>query len=545
MLASSAVAKPPFRLPALFQQGAALWVLALINCALVAAAFHNSVAATLDVWMNSPEYNYGLLVPVVVALMLWRDLGRSVAPQVGGWWGVGLVGFGLALGLIEALSQTRFPGQVGLFLSLIGIYIAWQGEARSRATWPGLVFLLFGLPMANGIQVILTGALQMVSSIGAVALIRMADIPVLREGNVIDLGPIQLQVAEACSGLRYLFPLATFSFLCAYLYIGHPLKKAVIFLSSIPITIAMNIVRIGVTGLLVDRFGVAAAEGFFHDFEGWIIYCACLAILAVEMKLLCYVGSGDRSLLRRLDLDLPARGPKGVATRDDATRDDARRDYARRDDWAWPSIAAASLALVALLLVVGIGTRAEHTPARSGFVLFPREIGAWRGVEAPVDDESLRALNATDHLSVNFVRNEDELVNAWIAYYSSQYSGNAAHSPLVCMPGGGWQIEKAEETTLTFSRDGATTAIPVNRIIIAQGTTRQLVYYWFVEGGAIETNEYRAKLRLFANAVMENRRDGALVRFVAPINGSDVAAVDAQMQNFIGELLPVLPAYLP
>lgn len=530
MLASSAAAKPPLRLPALFRQGASLWVLVLVNCALIGAAFHSSVAATLDVWMNSPEYNYGLLVPVVVALMLWRDLGRSSVPQAGGWWGVGLVGFGLVLGLIEALSQTRFPGQVGLFLSLIGIYVAWQGEARSRATWPGLVFLLFGLPMANGIQVILTGALQMVSSIGAVALIRLADIPVLREGNVIDLGPIQLQVAEACSGLRYLFPLATFSFLCAYLYIGHPAKKAVIFLSSIPITIAMNIVRIGVTGLLVDRFGVAAAEGFFHDFEGWIIYCACLAILAVEMKLLCYVGGHDRSLLRRLDLDLPSRD---------------RHSTVRSGGQVAPSLAVSVLAFTALLLVVAIGTRDEHVPARSSFALFPREIGEWRGTEAPVDDESLRALNATDHLSVNFVRNEGELVNAWIAYYSSQYSGNAAHSPLVCMPGGGWQIEKAEETTLSISRDGVTTAIPVNRIIIAQGSTRQLVYYWFVEGGAIETNEYRAKARLFANAVMENRRDGALVRFVAPITGNDVAMVDAQMQSFIGELLPVLPPYLP
>ncbi|MDY0872560.1 VPLPA-CTERM-specific exosortase XrtD [Dongia rigui] len=529
MLASSA-AKPSLRLSALFRQGAALWVLALINCALVAGAFHNSVAATLDVWMNSPEYNYGLLVPVVVALMLWRDLGRSTAPQAGGWWGVGLVGFGLLLGLIEALSQTRFPGQVGLFLSLIGIYVAWQGEARSRATWPGLVFLLFGLPMANGIQVILTGALQMVSSIGAVALIRLADIPVLREGNVIDLGPIQLQVAEACSGLRYLFPLATFSFLCAYLYIGHPVKKAVIFLSSIPITIVMNIVRIGVTGLLVDRFGVAAAEGFFHDFEGWIIYCACLAILAVEMKLLCYIGGHDRSLLRRLDLDLPPSGGKTAPV---------------RPAQAAPGLAVAFLAFLTLLLVVAIGTRPEHVPVRNSFALFPREIGAWQGVEAPVDADSLRALNASDHLSVNFARNDGALINTWIAYYSSQYSGNAAHSPLVCMPGGGWQIEQAGVTTLNVSRDGATTAIPVNRIIIAQGNTRQLVYYWFVEGGAIETNEYRAKARLFANAVMENRRDGALVRFVAPISGTDIAAVDAQMQSFIAELLPVLPTYLP
>ena len=93
-----------------------------------------------------------------------------------------------------------------------------------------------------------------VSSQGAVALIRVFGLPVLREGNVIDLGLIKLQVAEACSGLRYLFPLATFTFLCAYLFISRPLTRIFIFLSSIPITIGMNIFRIGATAVLVDPF---------------------------------------------------------------------------------------------------------------------------------------------------------------------------------------------------------------------------------------------------------------------------------------------------
>lgn len=532
MLAQSTTAKPT--LPARFGQGVSPWLLAIVNFALAVAVFHDSIAATLDVWLHSPEYNYGPLVPVIVGLMLWRDLARSDQPRRGGWLGVGLAGFGLTLGLIEALSLTRFPGQVGLFLTLIGIFIAWQGEARARAAWPGLVFLMFGLPMANGIQVILTGALQLVSSIGAVAIIRAADIPVLREGNIIDLGAIQLQVAEACSGLRYLFPLAAFSFLCAYLFTGHPLKRLVIFLSSIPITVAMNIVRIGVTGLLVDRFGVAAAEGFFHDFEGWIVYCACLAILFAEMKLLCYLGGPDRSLLRRLDLDLPPLRPgRSISATHRASGD------------VLPGLALGGLTLATLLLVVGIGARAENIPMRAPFALFPREVGAWHAVEVPVDAESLAALNASDHLSLNFLRGNTEVVNVWAAYYQSQYSGNAAHSPLVCIPGGGWRIESVGLIQLAFGQGAASTAVPVNRLIIAQGNTRQLVYYWFVEGGAIETNEYRAKARLFANALMHNRRDGALIRFIAPIEGGDVVAADEQLGKFIGQVLPVMPQYIP
>ena len=159
----------------------------------------------------------------------------------------------------------------------------------------------------------------------------------------------------------------------------------------------------------------------------------------------------------------------------------------------------------------------------------------------PIDATALAALNATDHLSVNFVRGSD-VVNVWSAYYDSQYSGNAAHSPLVCIPGGGWQVE-----------DGGIVAIPTagggnleaSRLIISQGTDKQLVYFWFVEGGRHETNEYAAKLRLFQNAVLHNRRDGALVRFVTPVDGGDVARADRTLKEFVAEAAPLLPAYVP
>lgn len=507
-------------------------VLGIVDLGLLAWLFRDSIAATLDVWLTSPEYNFGPLVPVIVALMLSRGLDRSQTDMRGGWFGVVLVWIGVALGIVESLSQTRFPGQVGLFVVLIGLFIAWQGEGRARDCWPGLAFFLFGLPLANGIQVILTSALQLVSSVGAVVLIRAADIPVLREGNIIDLGAIQLQVAEACSGLRYLFPLGAFSFLCAYLFAGSWLQRTLIFLSAIPITIAMNIFRIGITGLLVDRFGVAAAQGFFHDFEGWIVYCACLVVLFGEMKLLCYAGSGFRSLLQRLDLEMPRRAIW-------------RSDGEGKTRTPVPLLASGVVVVAAIILTILSGNRTEWVPARAAFAIFPREIGAWQATDAPVDAESLAALDADDHLSLNFLRSDGRIVNLWGAYYQSQFSGSAAHSPLVCIPGGGWEIESAERSTLSFDATGAPAELPVNRLVIVQGSTRQLVYYWFVEGGVVEANEYRAKVRLLANSIIRNRRDGALVRFITPIEGGDEEAADSALRQFITETAPLLPQYLP
>jgi len=506
------------------------WIALGASLALTGYLFHDSIESTVDTWLTSPEYNYGPLVPLIGALMLWRDLSRGDAATIGarsgGWLGVVMALIGLLFGLIEFLSQTRFPGQLGLFLTVVGIVVAWLGERRAARVWPALVFLFFALPQAGALQVALTSALQLVSSIGAVAIIRLFDIPVLREGNIIDLGQIQLQVAEACSGLRYLFPLATFAFLCAYLYIGHPVKKAIIFLSSVPITILMNIVRIAVTGLLVEANGVGAAQGFFHYFEGWIVYCLCLALLFLEMKALCYIGPGDRSLLRRLDFDPPKIGK-------------ASAGLLRGP--ALPGFLVVGLCLAAVLGQIAIGARDNAPPPRTEFALFPRQIGGWQGVDMPVDASALAALNATDHLSVNFVRGE-AVVNVWSAYYDSQYSGNAAHSPLVCIPGGGWRVEDGGVAEIPLAGGGSMSA---SRLIITQGTDRQLVYFWFVEGGRHETNEYVAKFRLFQNAVLHNRRDGALVRFVTPVDGGDLAAADERLKEFVAAAAPLLPEYVP
>src|SRR5262249_31721272 len=89
------------------------------------------------------------------------------------------------------------------------------------------------------------------------------------------------------------------------------------------------------------------------------------------------------------------------------------------------------------------------------------------------------------------------------------------------------------------------TSIEASRLIITQGNDRQLVYYWFIEGGRHETSESVAKLRLFANAVLENRRDGALVRFVTPVDGSDMERADRTLKEFVAQAAPLLPEYIP
>jgi exosortase D (VPLPA-CTERM-specific) len=521
------------------RRGAADWsrgqaVMAALMVVLLALLFRKPIVDLVSVWLNSPEYNYGPIVPVIAILMIWRDLQQSDAAlregrQSAGWSGVVLAGLGFASGLIGYLHKTEFIGQLGLFLVVIGGMISILGERQARAVWPGLLFPLFALPLATVVQFDLTWAMQLVATQGGVALIRMFDIPVFREGNIIDLGEFKLQVAEACSGLRYLFPLACFSFLCAYLFRGSAILRAIVFISAVPITVLMNIVRIAITGVLVNWVGLEAAQGFFHDFEGWAVFCLCLALLFLEMKLICLADGRGRSLLGRLDLTFPTMAiPAGLGRN--------------------KPIAAATVVLLGAVTLGGallLDARDTTPLARASFSTFPAQIGDWQSTEVPLDDTTIQVLNATDYLSRNYGQNATLPVNLFVSYYASERTGTAVHSPQVCIPGAGWEIEQLSEIPNPYPGIGALAPERIKRLIIRRGAERQLVYYWFVIGGKPMLNEYLAKFREFENTLTLNRSDEGLIRLVMPIGQADTAAADRQLLDFVKIVVPTLDGYFP
>jgi exosortase len=153
---------------------------------------------------------------------------------------------------------------------------------RSR-DWPSLAYLLTAIPLPVFFYNALSSQLQLWSSALGVGVLQLIGVTAFREGNVIDLGPVQLQVAEACSGIRYLFPLTSLALLCAYFYRDRMWKRMVLVLSALPISVLVNGLRIGIVGILVEWYGPQAAEGFLHLFEGWVLFLFTLTMLVAEM----------------------------------------------------------------------------------------------------------------------------------------------------------------------------------------------------------------------------------------------------------------------
>jgi exosortase D (VPLPA-CTERM-specific) len=303
-----------------------------------------------------------------------------------------------------------------------------------------------------------------------------------------------------------------------------------VFLSSIPITILMNSLRIAITGVLANAYGIAAAEGFFHEMEGWLVFCACILLLFAEMKLLCLIGRGKgRSLLKRLDLDWPARQPIYPSV----TR-------------LAPLITAGLFAALACGTILMAGNRSDVLPTRSEFASFPRSLDGWFGLDVAIDREALDSLKPSDYLSVNFQK-ESNIVNVWIAYYAAQSIGDATHSPRICIPGGGWTITSFKTAEMIVpGTGGASQHIRFNRAVIGKGSDTELVYYWFQGRGRIESSDYWLKWHLMTDAVLRDRTDGALVRFVTPIRPSESEdEADLVLKRFIARIQPALSDYLP
>ena len=204
--------------------------------------------------------------------------------------------------------------------------------------------------------------------------------------------------------------------------------------------------------------------------------------------------------------------------------------------------------LLGASLAVARADRAEETPLRMSFALFPMQLGDWRGEPLPAfDDRVLAVLGLDDYLTRNYTRDRTR-VNLYVGYWRSQRQGDTMHSPQNCLPGAGW--EPVSQSVLTFPdpRRAGAPPVSVNRFLIQRGLEQQLVLYWYQGRGRIVGSEYWSKFYLVLDAARLNRTDAALVRVVVPVTGTGndaIAAAEKSALGFVNELVPALGQFLP
>lgn len=485
---------------------------------------------------SSEEYSHAFLIPLVGAyMMLLSQSTQDRADARSRYWGIALLSSSTLMLLLAYYGNMVSLYGFSLLSMTYGIFLVLAGWEAAKKNWAALVLLLFTVPLPTVLFRNLSGSLQLISSgLGAWA-IEMFGITVHLEGNVIDIGTMQLQVVEACSGLRYLLPLTALAYIVAVFRGSSLVRGLLLLLAAAPITIVMNSFRIALTAVFSEYVGVNTAEGFLHDFEGWVIFFPALGLLlsfnwAMSKMAGLKAGESDWKIVPPGGFGNPlAAEMQSLAAA------------------GGPVLASVVVLLIAVACMPTLLPQKKIlTPSREQFALFPLELQEWKGQHQRMDVVYRNILPWSDYLLANYSKPGGGYVNVFVPYFPSLYEDSYTHNPAVCLPGNGWVIEEEGIKDLPVQRAQGKVGIRINRLVATIDGKKHVVYYWFQHKGRIIASQNMVKPVLLWSSLIEGRTDGALVRLVVGMDSvSDMPAADEALEEMAMQMLQVLPRFVP
>jgi exosortase D (VPLPA-CTERM-specific) len=470
---------------------------------------------------NNGDNNYCYLIVPLVTYLLWdkREKFRFGEPS---WNILGIVPLFLSLIMMvlgEVGSVETFL-YLGLWGCIISMFFVFYGRRIKILAFP-LFLMIFIVPLPPFINRMLTFQLKLAASIFAVSMLRLIGASVFREGNIIDLGTTQLQVVDACSGLRYVMPMIVMALVIGYLFINGWWRRGFLLAVVPPLSILVNAFRIFVAGLLHLNGYPELAEDFFHDFSGWLVFMIAGVLLVAIAFILNRIGAEHKPT--------KSRDPGGSAAGN------------------WQPIA---VTLTVSLLFVGTGwaiqkfPSAHNLPQRLEFSDFPMRIGDWSGRKHLISREILDELWADDYLSATFQHVDfNYRIQVLIPFYEYQGTRHTAHAPQSCLLGGGWTLLETKKHTV---RVNDKQEISIRSMHLRKGDLKLLGTYFFLQRGRVLTNPWMNKFFLIYDSITRLRTDGALVRIevVVPPDQSIEQAYRI-IDEFIVNIYGVLHDYVP
>jgi exosortase D (VPLPA-CTERM-specific) len=464
----------------------------------------------------SEDYSFGLLLPFVSGYLVylkWPRLRRhGWQPS---WMGLPIIFLGFGIYMLGDLAAAFYFPPVSFLVVLTGLLWLTGGWPLVRELAFPLLLLLLMIPLPSMVMQSVTFPLQLLSSSLAASMLQFIGIPVVRHGNVIDMGVRQLQVVDACSGLRYILSLSSLGLIYCYFYQSRLWKAAILVLCLVPSAILANALRVATMGIFP-----ALQEGFWHSFSGWLIFIFCFGFLILINWLLNYL---------KPEVSIPDAEAKFLP-------EGAEPASATKTSYLPHLIAALILVLLAGQMALRL-SRAPDIPLLQALDNFPLTLGDYQGSRDYLDAAMAKTVGADAYLDVNYTSPQSASVNLWMAYFERQSKKveGRIHSPLICLSGSGWRFLESKIVDVA-------PGLPVRYLLIERGGSRELVYYWYLQQGNWVASEYSSRLFMGWNGLVKHRNDGAIVRLITPVQPNIEAAQD-RLNKFVHLLVPLLPKY--
>jgi exosortase D (VPLPA-CTERM-specific) len=499
-----------------------------------------TVVGLFGQWIKDfKDFGHGPIVPIFAAFVLWenRDKLKRVKATPS-WTGVAIMVGAMLLIVVGQLGAELFLSRISMLIQVAGLIVLFRGWLFFRSVlfpWASLILMI---PIPKIILQNITFPLQMVASKVSTDLLRLFQVPVYREGNVINLPVMPLEVVEACSGIRSLLSLITLAIIYGYLLEKRIWVRVVLALSSVPIAITANGFRIFGTGMVAQQWGKENAEGFLHTFEGWLVFVVSLIMLFMLHGLICRIWPESQSKAENSDHSGNAESTDRFLTaKEDRTRGPLKSLSLH--------FATAATLMLATAVYLQAHSQAEVLPPREPLSALPYELGGWVGTDYSLDQQTLEILGPGDFLTRDYTdpSNPEARAELFIAYYPSQRVAETPHSPDHCLVGAGFVPSQRQIVQLPGPNGSL---IPANRYIVSKGTSRKLVLYWFQAHGRTLPSQYVAKYYLVADSLRMNRSDGSMVRLMTDMYSKESAdSAQARLWAFGAQVAPLLDRYIP
>ena len=530
------------------------WILLGIFFAVFTAGFWPLFQKLCMRW-DSGDSSYCYLVVPLFLYLCWEKRGEF---QFGRfvWYSWGLIPVMLSVLMMIAgeLGSMETLLFIGIWGCIAGIMLILYGLRLRHLLFP-LLILAFILPLPPYVNRMLTFNLKMAASTLSVMMFRLAGVPVLQEGNIIDLGITQLQMVDACSGLRYFVPLVLMSLLLGFFFCRRFWQRAVLLVIVLPLSIGVNALRVCATGMLHVWGYSELAESFFHELSGLVIFLLAGVILFGLSMILRIKDQWARkevdsqsSIVKAQSEELKGEGSReGKKTRIPGEKKDrVEEESSKLQTLKRPVLITVALCL--LFAVSGFALRrlpsADNLPERKSFESFPVTIGDWHAKRNFLSQKILDNLWADDYVSATYYNeNHPNTINLLIPFYEYQGTRHTAHAPQSCLLGSGWAMLESREHIL---KTGSGTDLTLMTTIWEKSDTRILSSYFFFQRGRVITSPWINKYWLMVDAFTRRRTDGALVRAemtLAP--GQSMETGYEVLGGFLGELWTILPEYIP
>ncbi len=416
------------------------------------------------VWFSEDQYSYGILVPALFAYFAWKSWpSLSRVKPVSNAYGLVIVFFGYLLFLFGSFALHGFSARFSLICLLSGFTIYVAGFRFLRKLAFPFFILLFMIPFPESLDRYFSFNLRLLSSGVSAQMLHLFGIPAFREGNVIDIGSMQFNVIDACSGMNYVLPMLLLCAIMGAFFLRTFRTRIILFLLAVPVSFAANVFRITATAVIAQYWSARIATGFLHDFSGWLVFmfalcCTCIMALILRRVFEKERMGGNEAGGRALETEAECRDVESLKAR--------------------PLLIAACLMVFFIVAYYGIAAKKGNGPIPRLEEL-PVVISGYGSTVLPEDPAVKEFSSVTDSLTRFYQREGSRPIVVYVGYYrtSSDLKG-LFHTPSVCLTGSGWEVKHLVDHELS----GDNRRLRTRLVFSEKPGRKQVMLYWYTIG---------------------------------------------------------------